>query len=348
MKENLNPEAKKFFDMLAATQAPLWKGCHNHLELLISLATLSLKSDYNMSKRSVQNFLCHPSNGEAWKHFDRLHLEFFSQDPRNFRLGLYADDFNRFGQYGKSYSCWPIILTPYNLPPRIPSNPKHKIDVYLQPLEDELLNLWNDGILTYDMSLRQNFMMKVVLMWTINDFPTYEILSGWITIGRLGCPIYMERTKTFTLKHYHKGSYFDFQQASYQDDDFVGLQVVLHIDQMSLTILLLIFMVMEKKYLLGNSYIKMVDRGTSDGRRPFNRGKSRGVLRRDQPTINFPTSTIHISTLQSTIPILQWGTLPTIQEEPQPTFVGYRDSTTAKCLGGGGENKKIKVWRMGQ
>ncbi|RDX60952.1 hypothetical protein CR513_60865, partial [Mucuna pruriens] len=50
MEENPNPEAQKFFDMLAAAQAPLWKGCDNHSELSISLATLSLKSDYNMSE----------------------------------------------------------------------------------------------------------------------------------------------------------------------------------------------------------------------------------------------------------------------------------------------------------
>jgi len=46
--------------------------------------------------------LCHPSDGEAWKHFDRMHPE-FSQDPRNVILGLCADEFNPFGQYGKGY-----------------------------------------------------------------------------------------------------------------------------------------------------------------------------------------------------------------------------------------------------
>ncbi|RDX66631.1 hypothetical protein CR513_54581, partial [Mucuna pruriens] len=30
--------------------APLWEGCDNHSELSISLAALSLKSDYNMSE----------------------------------------------------------------------------------------------------------------------------------------------------------------------------------------------------------------------------------------------------------------------------------------------------------
>ena len=50
MEENPNPEAQKFFDMLATTQAPLWEGCKHHSKLLASLACLSLKFDYNMSE----------------------------------------------------------------------------------------------------------------------------------------------------------------------------------------------------------------------------------------------------------------------------------------------------------
>lgn len=34
-------------------------------------------------------------------------------------------------------------------------NPKGKFDVYLQPLIDELQQLWNDGVVTYDASKRQ-------------------------------------------------------------------------------------------------------------------------------------------------------------------------------------------------
>lgn len=41
-------------------------------------------------------------------------------------------------------------------------------------------------------------------MRTINDFPTYGMISGWMTSGRLVCPICMERTKTFSLTHSHK------------------------------------------------------------------------------------------------------------------------------------------------
>jgi len=180
---------------------------------------------HNKNQRDP-SILSHPSDGEACKHFDIMHPD-FSQNPRNVGLGLCADGFNPFGQYGKSYYCWPIIPTPYNLPPSMcmkrefmfliilvpgPSNTEHKIDVFLHPLIHDLCTLWTERKLTYDVSLRQNFMMKAALMWTINDFPAYDMLSGWMTSVRLAFPICMERTKAFYLSHSHKISCFDYHR----------------------------------------------------------------------------------------------------------------------------------------
>ena len=41
-----------------------------------------------------------------------------------------------------------------------PKNPKNKIDVYLQPLFDELKELWDVGVETYDISTGHTFQMK--------------------------------------------------------------------------------------------------------------------------------------------------------------------------------------------
>ena len=62
--------------------------------------------------------LRHPSDGEAWKYFDLKHPE-FAADARNVRLGLSTDGFNPFGHSSVPYSCWPVIVTPYNLPPEM-------------------------------------------------------------------------------------------------------------------------------------------------------------------------------------------------------------------------------------
>jgi hypothetical protein len=62
-----------------------------------------------------------------------------------------------------------------------PKNPKHKVDVYLQSLIDELNKLWSEGVTTHDISKKKNFQLQAALLWTINDFPTYRMFSGWST-----------------------------------------------------------------------------------------------------------------------------------------------------------------------
>ncbi|XP_049388296.1 uncharacterized protein LOC125852607 [Solanum stenotomum] len=165
----------------------------------------------------------HCSDAPAWKHFDKKHPS-FSEESRNVRLGLSTYGFQPFGQTGKQYSSWPVIVTPYNLPPWMcmkdpylflsvivpgPKNSKQQLDVFLQPLIAELKNLWNIGVNTYDISKKQNFKMRAVLMWTISDFPAYSMLSGWSTAGRLACPYCMENFDAFTLTKGGKQSWFD-------------------------------------------------------------------------------------------------------------------------------------------
>src|SRR3954464_9911300 len=79
--------------------------------------------------------------------------------------------------------------------------PDMKIDIYLQPLIDELKSLWDVGLKdTYDVASKTHFDMRAALLWIVNDFPTYGMLSAWSTHGELSCPIYMKDTKAFTLK----------------------------------------------------------------------------------------------------------------------------------------------------
>ncbi|KAL2251440.1 UNVERIFIED_CONTAM: hypothetical protein Sindi_2266300 [Sesamum indicum] len=92
---------------------------------------------------------------EAWKHSDQTYPD-FPTETRNIRLDLYKDRFAPHGQYGHTYSCSPVIHTPYNIPSGMcmtseytfltmmipsPSNSKCLIDVYLEPLAQDLQNL---------------------------------------------------------------------------------------------------------------------------------------------------------------------------------------------------------------
>nr|GLL16866.1 uncharacterized protein LOC109184453 [Ipomoea trifida] len=163
----------------------------------------------------------HPADSMAWKHFDEIHKE-FSSEPRNVRLGLASDGFQPFNQSKTSYSIWPVILIPYNLPPWMcmkdsnfilsilipgPEGPGDAIDIYLKPLIEELRELWEVGVDTFDASTRQNFKLHASLLWTINDFPAYGNLSGWSTKGKMACPCCNKDTCSMRLSNCSKQCY---------------------------------------------------------------------------------------------------------------------------------------------
>lgn len=147
--------------------------------------------------------MCHPRDTIEWQEFDRIHPT-FSNDPHNVRLGLASDGFSTFkSTSGGSRSTWSMVLAIYNLPPHLimkkpflmfslliegSKSPSNDIDVYLQPLIDELKDLWVNGVDTYDASTNETFKMCAAILWTINDFPAYGNLSGWKTKGYTTCP----------------------------------------------------------------------------------------------------------------------------------------------------------------
>ena len=59
---------------------------------------------WHREHQHTDDFIEHPSDGEAWKHFDTTFRE-FSSEPRNVRLGLCTNGFAPFSCYGQSYSC---------------------------------------------------------------------------------------------------------------------------------------------------------------------------------------------------------------------------------------------------
>ena len=168
---------------------------------------------YKEKRLHEDGVLRHPGDSEVWKDFGNQY-PWFAHDARNVRLGLAIDGFNPFGTMSNNYSMWPIVLVPYNVPPwkcmkeslfmmsLLISGPhalsKH-MDIYLHPLIDELKELRHDGIQKFDMSSGDYFRMHACLLWTIHDFPTYGILSGWSTKGYKACPTCNE--DTFITRH---------------------------------------------------------------------------------------------------------------------------------------------------
>jgi hypothetical protein len=140
--------------------------------------------------------MTHPADGEAWQAFDREYPN-FANDARNIRLGLATDGFNPFGNMNAKYRMLPIIVVPYNLPPWAcmeesnfimallilgPSSPSKDFDVFLEPLVEDLLDLWK-GIQTYDALSGKMFSLCVAVLWCIHDYLALATISGRTTKG---------------------------------------------------------------------------------------------------------------------------------------------------------------------
>jgi Transposase family tnp2 len=112
-----------------------------------------------------------------------------------------------------------------------PIGPGQKIDVYLQPLIEELKELWEEGMVTYDASLDEIFTLRVALLWTISDFSGYEYLSGYCVQGEFGCPNCNCQTWSLWLKNGHKYCFMGHRRFldsnhkyRYDKDSFDGTQ----------------------------------------------------------------------------------------------------------------------------
>ncbi|XP_057746568.1 uncharacterized protein LOC130965827 [Arachis stenosperma] len=153
-------------------------------KLFISSKTADLMTWHNKGCKN-NGKLRHPTDSPAWKTFDSLHSN-FALEPRNVRMGLASDGFNPYKTMSSRYSIRPVVLTIYNLPPWDcmkqhfmmlsllipgPSSPNRNIDIYLQPLIDELKELWENGFETYDASSGKLFRVHAALLWTISNLP---------------------------------------------------------------------------------------------------------------------------------------------------------------------------------
>jgi hypothetical protein len=99
--------------------------------------------------------LRHPSDAQQWKHFDDKYL-------------------------------WLVILSIYNLPPWLcqkrkyllltiiisgPKEPGIGMDVFLEPLMQEMETLWKHGVKMWDELAKSTFTCKAIIFVTIIDYP---------------------------------------------------------------------------------------------------------------------------------------------------------------------------------
>jgi len=60
--------------------------------------------------------------------------------------------------------------------------------------------------------MKHNFLIKVALIWTINDFPAFRMVSSWSMHEKLTCTYCMENNKAFMLTNDCKTSFFYYHR----------------------------------------------------------------------------------------------------------------------------------------
>jgi hypothetical protein len=174
--------------------------------------------------RADSGKMIHPSDGTAWKNFVKLYPE-KAGDSRSVAIAISTDGFNPYGMSAAVYSCWPVFVIPLNLPPGVcmtseymfvsmiipgPKYPGKNMNVYIEPLIDDLLLGWEDGgIRTYDAAEKKHFDMYVRYHTSLHDLPARALWCGWCTHGKWPCPQCRQAVTFFWLDKGGKYSCFD-------------------------------------------------------------------------------------------------------------------------------------------
>ncbi|GJR13824.1 putative reverse transcriptase domain-containing protein [Tanacetum coccineum] len=218
----------KFQELLLDVEKPLYKGCPDFTKLSAIVKLLNLKGKYGASDKFFTELLglikkMLPAGNEmvektyqakkvmrlmglglkkihAWRTIDEKFPK-ITEDIRNLRLGISADgvDINTGNRH---HNVWPVLTVIYNLPPwlcmkrkfinllvLISGYPRNDIDVFLEPLVDDLHTLFETGVDTYNASTKDNFNLCAVVLWIINDYPALSTLYGCPYSGFKGCVV---------------------------------------------------------------------------------------------------------------------------------------------------------------
>jgi hypothetical protein len=74
-----------------------------------------------------------------------------------------------------------------------PRQPDNDIDVFLEPLMEDMQKLWEDGVKMMDASLKKEFNLKAIILVTITNYPGPFSLSGKIK-GKTGYVVCIDGT----------------------------------------------------------------------------------------------------------------------------------------------------------
>jgi hypothetical protein len=121
---------------------------------------------------------------------------------------------NPFGENRAMHSTWPVILVMYNLLTWLchkrkylmlsiliqgPKQAGTDIDVFREPLMEDMAKLWNEGVRMWDQYQQEYFTLYAIIFVCICDAPGGFTLSGQ-TKGKSGaCPVRIDGTASVYL-----------------------------------------------------------------------------------------------------------------------------------------------------
>ena len=79
----------------------------------------------------------------------------------------------------------------------------------MEPLIDDLVHAWEEGVWTYDRATKTNFKMHVWNQYSLHDLPAYEIFCCWCVHGRFPCLVCKASLMFIWLMKGGKYSLFD-------------------------------------------------------------------------------------------------------------------------------------------
>jgi hypothetical protein len=146
---------------------------------------------WHAEERKKDGKLRHPADASQWREIDSKY-ELFAKESRNIRFALSTDGMNPFGNMTTTHSTWSILLSIYNLPPWLciirkyillsvlipgPKQSANDIDMYLEPLVQDLLKLWETGVEVWDAYKKEYFNLRALLFlpsMTIKALETFK------------------------------------------------------------------------------------------------------------------------------------------------------------------------------
>jgi len=167
--------------------------------------------------RNYDGMLCHLADSSQWKKINCLYPN-FGKEAINLRPRLATDGMNPFGNLSKPQfmACFASNLQPATLV-------MHEAKIHVVVSNDfgaktarkwhwclsiqDLRKLRDKGVDVFDGNQNETFKLRAMVFSIVNDFQTYENLSGYSVKGHYTCPICEEDTSYVQLKHGRKTMY---------------------------------------------------------------------------------------------------------------------------------------------